>query len=82
MQHFSKTTFLKNVLSAHLLIVITFKQNDLETRGWSQIKEVENLFKTDVFFQNPFNRNQFLVWISKEITNHITHTFKIAFQRS
>ena len=42
--------FLKNELSAQLLIVITFKQNELETRGWSQIKEVEKIFSDLMYF--------------------------------
>ena len=42
--------FLKNELSAHLLIVITSKQNELETRGWSQIKEVEKIFSDLMYF--------------------------------
>ena len=50
MLHFSRTTFLKNELSAHLLIVITSKQNKLETRGWSQIKEVEKIFSDLMYF--------------------------------
>ena len=42
--------FLKNELSAHLLIVITSKRNKLETRGWSQIKEVEKIFSDLMYF--------------------------------
>ena len=42
--------FLKNELSAFLLTVRTSRRNELETRGWSQIKEVEKIFSDLMYF--------------------------------